>query len=65
LSTHLIDDAEPIRYRVTKKDKLEEYSDVVITQIRSIDNDRFIKRLTTLTKEQMQKIKELFDEITQ
>ena len=63
LSTHLIDEAEPIRYRVNKKDKLEKYSDLVITQIGAIDNDRFIEKLTTLSNKQMEKVKELFDEI--
>jgi mRNA interferase MazF len=44
LSTSLVDDAKPIRYRITKKDDLKEDSDLVITQIRAIDNDRFIKK---------------------
>jgi len=65
LSTHIIDDAQPIRYRINKKDNLEEDSDIVITQIRAIDNDRFIKKLTTLSNKYMQKVKELFDEIVQ
>ena len=63
LSTYLVDDAEPIRYRVHKKDKLKEDFDLVITQIRAIDNSRFIEKLTILTDKQMQKVKELFDEI--
>jgi len=65
LSTHLVDEAEPLRMRVDKRDKLKEDSDIVITQIRSIDNDRFIEKLSTLTNNEMQKVKELFDEITQ
>lgn len=64
LSTSLVDDAEPIRMRVTKREKLEEDSDIVITQIRAIDNDRFIEKLATLTKDDMQRVKELFEEIT-
>ena len=63
LTTHLIDDAEPIRYRVKKKDKLREDSDLVITQISAIDNSRFVEKLTTLTDKQIARIKELFDEI--
>ena len=63
LSTQLVDDVEPIRMRVNKKDKLNEDSDLVISQIRAIDNNRFIKRLTTLSNNQMQKVKELFDEV--
>jgi len=45
VSTSVIDNAEPIRMRVTKRKKLEQDSDIVITQIRAIDNDRFIKKL--------------------
>ncbi|MBE0515602.1 type II toxin-antitoxin system PemK/MazF family toxin [Sulfurimonas sp.] len=65
LSTHLVYEAEPLRMRVDKRDKLKEDSDIVITQIRSIDNDRFIEKLSTLTNNEMQKVKELFDEIIQ
>jgi mRNA interferase MazF len=64
ISTSLVDDAEPIRMRIKSRDKLKEDSDVVITQIRAIDNDRFIEKLANLTENEMQKIKELFEEIT-
>ena len=64
LSTSLIDDVEPIRYRICKRDNLKEDSDIVITQIRAIDNDRFIEKLATVTQKKIKKIKELFDEIT-
>lgn len=64
LSTSLIDDAEPIRMRVEKRDGLEQASDLVITQIRAIDNDRFIKKLGKLTTKELQKVKEFFDELT-
>ena len=64
LSTSLVEDAEPIRMRVIKKEKLEQDSDIVITQIRAIDNDRFIEKLATLTKEDMQRVRALFEEIT-
>ena len=63
LSTYLVDDSEPIRYRINKREKLEEDSDIVITQIRAIDNDRFIEKLAILTNNEIQKVKELFDEI--
>lgn len=65
LTTHLIDDAEPIRMRINKKEKLKEDSDLVITHIRAIDNNRFIEKLTMLNNEQMQKVKNLFEEIVQ
>jgi mRNA interferase MazF len=64
LSTSLVEDAEPIRMRVIKREKLEQDSDIVITQIRAIDNDRFIEKLATLTKEDMQRVRALFEEIT-
>ena len=51
-------------YRITKRDNLKEDSDLVLTQIRAIDNDRFIKKLTILTTKEMIIIKKLFDEIT-
>jgi len=35
LSTLLIDDVEPIRMRIEKRDDLEKDSDIVITQIRA------------------------------
>ena len=43
---------------------LEQDSDIIITQIRAIDNDRFINKLAHLTQQELQKIKELFDEVT-
>lgn len=65
LTTHLIDDAEPIRMRINKKEKLKEDLDLVITHIRAIDNNRFIEKLTMLNNIQMQKVKDLFEEIVQ
>ncbi len=42
LTTNLIDDAEPLRIRIKAEDKLEKDSDLLIDQVRSIDNNRFI-----------------------
>jgi len=63
LSTFLIDDAEPIRMRIRKRDDLEQDSDIVITQIRAIDNTRFIKKLGYLTSVELQKVKDMIAEI--
>ena len=63
LTTDLIDDAQPLRYRVEKQDKLEQDSDILVAHIRSIDNTRFIEKLTSLSKEQIQDVKDLFDEL--
>lgn len=38
LTTRLIDHAEPLRYRIQAQDKLMKTSDLLIDQIRSIDN---------------------------
>ena len=64
LSTHLIDDAQPLRYRITKRDNLKEDSDIVLTQIRAIDNDRLIEKIATISDSELKDIKKLFDEIT-
>ncbi len=42
LTTNLIDDAEPLRIRIKAEDKLEKDSDLLIDQVRAIDNNRFI-----------------------
>ncbi|MCT7493786.1 type II toxin-antitoxin system PemK/MazF family toxin [Aliarcobacter cryaerophilus] len=65
ISSDLVDDAEPLRFRVTKREKLKENSDIVITQIRAIDNSRFIEKIANLSEDELEHIKKLFDEITQ
>lgn len=40
LTTNLIDDAEPLRIRITAQDRLDKDSDLLIDQIRAIDNKR-------------------------
>lgn len=42
LTTNLIDDAFPLRIRIKAHNKLERDSDLLIDQIRSIDNKRLI-----------------------
>jgi len=63
LSTSLVDDAQPIRMRIKARENLEKDSDIVVTQIRAIDNDRFIQKLATLKDTEMNLLKELLDEI--
>lgn len=63
LSTSLVDDSQPIRMRVSAREDLEKDSDIVVTQIRAIDNDRFIQKLASLTHDEMNLLKELLDEI--
>ncbi len=45
ISTILIDNAYPLRYRITKRDKLEKTSDVLCDQIRALDNQRILEGL--------------------
>lgn len=42
LTTTLIDNTEPLRLRIKARDKLEQNSDLLIDQIRAIDNKRLI-----------------------
>ena len=43
LTTVLVEDAEPLRIRVAAADKLRRDSDLLIDQLRSIDNRRLIQ----------------------
>jgi mRNA interferase MazF len=42
LTTSLVDNAQPLRIRVKAKGKLEQDSDLLIDQIRAIDNQRLV-----------------------
>ena len=60
LTTQLIEDAAPLRFRLTARDGLEYDSDVMLDQTRTIDNLRINgEMLTTLSEQEMDKI-ELF-----
>ena len=63
LTTQLIDGVQPIRMRIDKRENLKKDSDIVITQIRSIDNTRFIEYLASTTEEEFNTVKKLFLEI--
>ncbi len=63
LTTSLIDDAEPLRYRIDERDKLEKNSDLLVAHIRSIDNNRLIQKIAALSPNEMNKIKKLLDEV--
>lgn len=43
LTTRLIDDTEPLRLRLSRQGRLEADSDVLLDQIRAIDNRRLIE----------------------
>ena len=57
LTTQLIEDAAPLRYRLTSRDRLESDSDVMLDQARTIDNRRMdSEMLTILTDKEMSEI---------
>ena len=65
LTTNLIDDAEPLRIRVKARDLLVKDSDLLIDQIRAIDNRRLTSGpIATLDPELMQKIHHAVLEVT-
>ena len=56
ISTNVIPKIELLRVHL-KKDQLGKLSDILVDQIRAIDNKRFIKKLGKLTKDQIKTIK--------
>ena len=57
ITTNVSPGAEILRLHL-KKVQLQKPSDVLIDQIRAIDNKRLIKRLGELTKDQKEKLKD-------
>lgn len=54
ISTVLIEDTFPLRFRVTKREKLKYDSDILCDQIRTIDNRRIIDdKIAVLTLEEL------------
>ena len=62
-TTSLIDDAQPLRMRINKRDNLKEDSDLLIAQIRAVDNNRLIEKLAVLSKQEVKTVKEFLDEV--
>jgi mRNA interferase MazF len=57
LTTRLIEDAAPLRLRLSARDRLDRDSDLLIDQIRAIDNQRLVTGpLTLLGEEEMSQI---------
>ncbi len=64
LTTKLIQNTYPLRIRINAQDKLEKNSDLLIDQIRAIDNKRFAQGpLATLTNKQLESIYEAVCEV--
>jgi len=59
LTTLLIEDAAPLRYRVVARDRLESDSDIMLDQTRTIDNRRITSEmLTILTEKEISEVEE-------
>jgi mRNA interferase MazF len=57
LTTRLIEDAAPLRLRLSARDRLDRDSDLLIDQVRAIDNQRLVTGpLTLLDAEEMSRI---------
>jgi len=56
LTTNLIDGAEPLRVRITKRSALRKESDAMIEQLRSVSKSRIGDKIATLTPEELSKI---------
>ena len=56
ISTNIIKEAEILRVHL-RKGQLDKISDILVDQIRAIDNIRLLKRLGQLTKKQKNQLK--------
>jgi mRNA interferase MazF len=52
LSTDLVEDMEPYRMRISKRDNLRQDSDIIINQIRSLSKQRIGEKIAQLTDEE-------------
>ena len=51
LTTQLIEDAAPLRYRIAARDGLNDDSDIMLDQTRTIDNQRITSDILTILTE--------------
>ena len=59
LTSRLVHNAAPLRFRISARDELRSDSDVMLDQIRSIDNRRISNEvLVVLTKPELAEVKE-------
>jgi mRNA interferase MazF len=57
ITNNVLPDLKILRVALSKK-QLDEKSDILVDQLRAIDNKRFIKKLGKLTREQIAQLKE-------
>src|SRR6187551_2757494 len=57
ITTSVTEDSEILRVHL-RKDQLDRKSDVMVDQVRAIDNKRLLKRISKLNTQQVEKLKE-------
>ena len=64
LTTRLVDDAEPLRIRVSASGRLRRDSDLLVDQLRAIDNRRLVQGpMTRLSESLLGKVGEALAEV--
>lgn len=64
LTTNLVNDAEPLRLRIAATDRLRRDSDLLIDQLRAIDNRRLVQGpMTKLSAALMARVHEVIAEV--
>ena len=59
MTTQLVDDTEPLRFRIPARDQLHRDSDVMLDQTRTVDNGRIgHEKLTALTERELVMVEE-------
>ncbi|HHE06014.1 MAG TPA: type II toxin-antitoxin system PemK/MazF family toxin [Epsilonproteobacteria bacterium] len=59
LTTQLVDDAYPLRYRISKRDTLAENSELLCDPIRAIDINRLLhEKLASLSAEELLEVEQ-------
>ncbi len=58
LSSHLIDDTYPYRFRLPQRDGLQQDSDILINHIRTISQQRVITIISTITPAEYASVKQ-------
>ncbi len=56
LTTNLIDNSEPLRIRIDKKENLMHESDAMIEQLRSVSKKRISEKIGSVDEREMEKI---------
>ena len=56
LTTNLIEDSEPLRIRISKREDLKVDSDAMIEQLRSVSKERIYEKVASVGDEEMKKI---------